>query len=281
MITKSLRMIFSPLSSCLKIMRKREGGHRRIACQPGPLCEEPKMRVFAHSLTVIGLLALTVQAPPAAALVIGAEGWTADTPAGVTYGGLVGGIAPGTGTVPVLAAGVGSYTFEIALASAVGVSTTIHFVNDGTVAAGDESYFRLSLKGTNTGIPAWAGLNIVITDVTTDVIPVEAATVAHPERAHIHRSLWTAGAFTCADAFCGFEGRYDMTLLLGAPLTTGNTATGATLRLHDINEAGTDAMKFNLTFTPFAVPLPGTFILFGSGLVCLIGVARRKRRAAQ
>jgi hypothetical protein len=68
-----------------------------------------------------------------------------------------------------------------------------------------------------------------------------------------------------------------MTLLLGAPLTTGNTATGATLRLHDVNETGTDPMKFNLTFTPFAVPVPGAFILFGSGLVGLIGVARRWR----
>lgn len=229
---------------------------------------------------MIGLIALTAQALPAAAapLVIGAEGWTADTPAGVSYGGLVGGIGPGDGTSGVLAGGVGSYTYQIQLASAAGVSTTIHFVNDGTEAG--ESYFRLSFAGTNTGAAAWAGVNIVVTDVTTDPIPVEGDNVSHPERAHVHRNLWTAGAFTCADVYCGSNGRYDMALLLGAPLTMGNTATGATLRLHDMNETGTDPMKFDVTFTPFVVPVPGAMTLFGSGLACLIGVARRRRTAA-
>lgn len=226
---------------------------------------------------LIGLMMLAVKTPPAAAapLVIGAEGWTADTPAGVSYGGLVGGIGPGDGTAGVLAAGVGSYTYEIQLASAAGVSTTIHFVNDGTEAG--ESYFRLSFKGTNTGAVDWAGVNIVITDVTTDPIPVEGANVGHPERAHVHRNLWAAGAFTCGDAYCGANGRYDMVLLLASPLAMGNSASGATLRLHDGNETGTDPMKFDVTFTPFVVPVPGAVILFGSALVSLVGVGRRRR----
>ena len=232
-------------------------------------------RTLAGVLT--GLMMLAVQTPPAAAapLVIGAEGWTADTPAGVTYGGLVGGIAPGDGASGVLAAGVGSYTFEIQLASAAGVSTTIHFVNDGTEAV--ESFFRLSFKGTNTGAADWAGVNILITDVTTDPIPPEAATVDHPERAHVHRNLWAAGAFTCGDAYCGANGRYDMLLLLASPLGMGNSASGATLRLHDMNETGTAPMKFDVTFTPFVVPVPGAAILFGSALVGLVGIGRRRR----
>ena len=237
----------------------------------------PKMRTFTHMLTAIGLLALAVHAPPAAALVIGAEGWTADMPAGVTYGGLVGGNAPGDGTSGVLAGGAGSYTFEIQLASAINVSTTIHFVNTDNALV--ESYFRLSFKGTNNGVLPWTGMNIVITDVTTDPIQVDPPTTLHPDRAHIHRNLWTAGAFSCASTDCGANGRYDMFLSLAAPLTTGNSATGGTLRLHDGNEAGTDPMKFNLTLTP--VPEPDAFLLFGLGLVGLIGVACNKRRAAQ
>ena len=261
----------------LKTVRGREDDPRRTTGRPGLYRGGPKMRTFMHMLTAIGLLALAVHAPPAAALVIGAQGWTADTPAGVTYGGLVGGIGPGNGGSGVLAGGTGSYTFEIQLASAVGVPTTIHFVN--TVDATAESYFRLSFKGTNNGTLPWTGLKVVITDVTTDPIPVEGADVAHPERAHIHRNLWTAGAFSCADSYCLSDGRYDMFLALAAPLTTGNSAMGSTLRLHDLNETGTDPMKFNLTLTP--VPEPDAFILFGCGLAGLIGVARSRRATVQ
>ena len=219
------------------------------------------------------MLGIVLLPASATALVIGAEGWTATTPAGVTYGGLVGGIGPGNGTAGVLAGGVGSYTFEIQLASAINVPTTIEFVN--TMDATGESYFRLSFKGTNTGVDDWLGVNFVITDTTTDAIAVEGPNTGHPERAHIHRNVWTAGAYTVGDAYAGSNGRYDMSLLLAAPLAQNNSASGGTLRLHDVNEAGTDPMRFNLTITP--VPEPGTFTLLGAGLISLLGVARRKR----
>lgn len=224
---------------------------------------------------VIGLLALAVQAPPAAAapLVIG-TGWTADEPAGVSYGAVT-----GAGT------SANSYTFDLNLSSAAGISTTIHFVNDAAEA--DQTYFNLTLKGTNTGAPPWTGMKIAIVDKANQVDLNEGGD--HPAAAHVHRSSWSEANsthFKCVDAVCTFPGLFDMTLGLkggATPITQTNTTTGSKLRLHDVHEAGGDAnpMKFDLIFTPLSVPEPGAFMLFGSGMVGLIGVARRKRRAVQ
>ena len=77
-----------------------------------------------------------------------------------------------------------------------------------------------------------------------------------------------------------------MDLKLAAPLLTGVSALGGTLRLHDIDEvprpgAKNDPMKFTLTFTPYGIPEPGTFVLFGAGLASLIGIAALRRGAVR
>lgn len=212
------------------------------------------------SIAVIGLLA----AMPSAALVIG-DGWSVDQPGGVAYGAVTG---TGTSGDP--------FKFSITLSAAVHDSITLHFTRVGGVDS--ETFFNPQLDGTNTGVTPWTGIQLTVDDVTTDTIPVEPDSTGHPERAHIHRSVWNAANashFECIDAYCGSNGRYSMNLGLkgaAAPLAQNQTATGSILRLHDIDETGTDAMKFNVTFVP--VPEPGTI-----GLVALgVGVLAARRR---
>ncbi len=213
----------------------------------------------------IAILSLVLGADRASALVIG-DGWTADQPAGVTYGAVT-----GSGTSS------DSWTFTLNLESAAFTTTTITFTNDGNST---DSYFNLTFAGKNTGTTDWNGVLITIVDTTGDTIPVEPDTTPHPVRAHIHRSSWdasTATHFQCADAFCGFNGRYDMVLGLktGAlPLAQNQTSSGSRLRLHDQDEEGTSPMSFTLAFTP--IPEPGTGLLVGAGLVAL---RLRRRRA--
>jgi hypothetical protein len=66
---------------------------------------------------------------------------------------------------------------------------------------------------------------------------------------------------------------------LMAPMMTGNTCmTGHSVAL--VGYAGTmDGTPLSLSITPSAVPVPAAVWLFGSGLVGLIGVARRRKLA--
>lgn len=222
------------------------------------------MRWTRAWIAVIGLLA----ALPSTALVIG-DGWTVDQPAAIAYGGVTG---TGTSGNP--------FIFSIALSGAVGDIVTIHFTRAGGVDS--ETYFNPTLNGTNTGAVPWEGIQLTVDDMTTDVIPVEPDSTGHPERAHLHRSVWNAANashFQCIDAYCGGNGRYSMLLGLkgtATPLAQNQTATGSILRLHDIDEAGTDSMKFNVTFQ--IVPEPSTLLLCAFGLG-LLAARRPKGRA--
>lgn len=217
-----------------------------------------KRRAFMHTLAVIGLLGLAVHATPSVALDIG-KGWTADTPVGVAYSDFMN-------------MGTEEWGFTIMLSSAANTATTIHFTNDGSATSPPGSFFNLTFKGVNTGSISWTGVKIVIRDTTEDPI-VDGENdedysndMPHQSRAHIHRLSWDETKslhFKCVggnvDDFCGFEGRYDMTLGLkdGAnPITQGNSTNGGILRLHDkderLGQPNNKPMKFELTFTPTA-----------------------------
>jgi PEP-CTERM motif len=213
---------------------------------------------------LVGLVVVWVvtilAAKPSAGLVIG-DGWSVDQPGAIAYGAVTG---TGTSGDP--------FKFTITLSAAANDIVTLHFTRIGG-AAGDETFFNPQLDGTNTGAVPWEGILLTVDDVTTDTIPVEPDNTGHPERAHIHRSVWNAANashFQCVDIYCGSNGRYDMMLGLkgtATPLAQNQSATGSILRLHDIDEAGTDPMKFNVTFMP--VPEPETLLLLALGIGAL------------
>ena len=226
------------------------------------------MRSTTRFLVSVTLLSLTLGAGRASALTIGG-GWTATTPGNVFIGAV-----SGSGTLS------DAWTFVLNLGSVVDTATAITFSNNGDSS---NSFFNVTFEGTNTAAAPWSGVKIFIRDTTGDDIPVELPTTHHPKRAHLHRKGWDGAAathFECVDDYCDDDGRYDFELGLKSgvmPLAEDVLSSGAKLRLHDKDEAGTKNMSFKLVIQP--VPEPGTALLLGAGLLSMAYFGRRRRPA--
>ena len=175
-----------------------------------------------------------------------------------------------------------------AVALAMGVSATAEANTSGLtgVWSGTYTFQMFSPGGNPVGAPtsdAW----------TWDF---DAGTMTITNTATFYGSVWTAGSITITDTGTSYDGNltfswsanpsipvtssWDVDNLAGAPGSVGDTAT-VTVNSSVILATSSAFPGFQPYFSGSIskVPVPAAVWLMGSGLIGLVGVARRRRRS--
>lgn len=184
---------------------------------------------------------------------------------------------------------IGAAVTMTALASMGANAATYNFsVSGSSTVAG-----AASGSGTSTGTAVWddvagtvtlstSGNNNITVGPTTYVLTISATANFSGNAGSpfsptsgdntIDSCSDTVGGFLCSQSGVGVTSNYNS-------VSGSLTAAGGTLFGETVSGSGTQTATADTTYTLSAVPIPAAAWLFGSGLIGMAGVARRRRRS--